>query len=78
MAIVTLVSIAATTLPCHACRSVRRFWTDETGQDLVEYSLVLTFIVLVAAAVFPSSAAAVSTIVSKTDVNLRRAMEATL
>jgi Flp pilus assembly pilin Flp len=26
------------------------FWTDETGQDLIEYSLLLAFVALVAVA----------------------------
>lgn len=35
-------------------RSAIGFWKDESGQDLVEYSLLLAFIVLVSAAAFLS------------------------
>lgn len=34
-------------------------WTDDEGQDLVEYALLLVFIALVVAAVLPAFAAAV-------------------
>ncbi|MBK5294210.1 MAG: Flp family type IVb pilin [Acidobacteriia bacterium] len=32
--------------------SIRRFWLEEEGQDLIEYTLLLAFVALVAAAVF--------------------------
>jgi Flp pilus assembly pilin Flp len=55
---------------------LRSFWSDETGQDLIEYSLILTFLVLVACAVFPFNQQAISTILSKTNVNLHSAVDA--
>jgi Flp pilus assembly pilin Flp len=30
----------------------RRFWQDESGQDLIEYTLLLAFVALVAAGLF--------------------------
>jgi Flp pilus assembly pilin Flp len=34
---------------------VRKLWNDESGQDLIEYTLLLAFLALVAAGVFISS-----------------------
>ena len=31
---------------------MRNFWRDETGQDLIEYTLLLAFVVLSSAALF--------------------------
>lgn len=31
---------------------IRRFWKDEAGQDLIEYTLLLAFVALVAAGLF--------------------------
>lgn len=31
---------------------MKKFWTDESGQDLIEYSLLLAFICLVGAAAY--------------------------
>ena len=31
---------------------VRSFWLEEEGQDLIEYTLLLAFVALVAAAIF--------------------------
>jgi Flp pilus assembly pilin Flp len=28
------------------CEQLRRFWDDEGGQDLIEYSLLITFIAI--------------------------------
>ncbi len=54
----------------------RTFWNDEAGQDLIEYSLLISFIVLVAGAVFPFNQQAISTIISKTDEHLTLAIGA--
>jgi Flp pilus assembly pilin Flp len=35
-----------------ACMPKDRFWRDESGQDLVEYSLLLAFVCLSGAAMF--------------------------
>jgi Flp pilus assembly pilin Flp len=39
---------------------IRRLWNEECGQDLIEYTLLLAFLALVAASVFISSGSAVS------------------
>ncbi len=31
---------------------IRNFWLEEDGQDLIEYTLLLAFVCLVAAAIF--------------------------
>jgi Flp pilus assembly pilin Flp len=31
---------------------LRNFWTDEQGQDLIEYSLLMAFVALASAALF--------------------------
>jgi Flp pilus assembly pilin Flp len=31
---------------------LRSFWTDEQGQDLIEYSLLMAFVALASAALF--------------------------
>ncbi len=33
-------------------RILSKFWSDERGQDLIEYSLLMTFVALAAASVF--------------------------
>ena len=38
------------------------FWTDQQGQDLTEYALLLAFVVLAAVSLFSVSAASVVTI----------------
>ena len=32
--------------------TLRRIWTDDNGQDLIEYTLLLAFVALVAAGLF--------------------------
>ncbi|HEX4227521.1 MAG TPA: Flp family type IVb pilin [Bryobacteraceae bacterium] len=41
---------------------VKRFWQDEQGQDLVEYSLLLAFIALAAVGVLSTVKSSISTI----------------
>jgi Flp pilus assembly pilin Flp len=43
-------------------RISRQLWSDESGQDLIEYTLLLAFLALVAAGVFISSGTAVKSI----------------
>jgi Flp pilus assembly pilin Flp len=38
------------------------FWRDESGQDLTEYTLLVTFVALVSAALFIAPASSVSAI----------------
>lgn len=39
-----------------------RFWREEEGQDLIEYTLLLAFICLVAAAIFIGAGTSASSI----------------
>ncbi|HTS65068.1 MAG TPA: Flp family type IVb pilin [Candidatus Acidoferrales bacterium] len=32
--------------------ALRRFWNEETGQDLIEYTLLMAFVALASAALF--------------------------
>jgi Flp pilus assembly pilin Flp len=32
--------------------AIRNFWNDESGQDLIEYTLLLAFVALASAALF--------------------------
>jgi Flp pilus assembly pilin Flp len=41
---------------------MKRFWIEEEGQDLIEYTLLLAFVCLVAAGIFISSGQAASDI----------------
>ncbi len=41
---------------------MKRFWVEEEGQDLIEYTLLLAFVCLVAAGIFISSGQAASDI----------------
>ncbi len=45
--------------------SRRPFWTDEEGQDLIEYALMAGFVAVAGGAAFPPVATSVSTIFSK-------------
>lgn len=51
-------------------------WRDESGQDLVEYSLLLAFVVVVSAALFMVNGASVTTIWTATNNNLSAAKTA--
>jgi Flp pilus assembly pilin Flp len=52
------------------------FWKDESGQDLVEYTLLLAMVCLASAALFVSSGASVSGIWGVTKNNLSSASTA--
>jgi Flp pilus assembly pilin Flp len=39
---------------------VRQFWKDESGQDLIEYTLLLAFVALASASLFVSAGSSVS------------------
>jgi Flp pilus assembly pilin Flp len=51
----------------------RRWWCDERGQDLVEYTLLLTFVVLSSAALFIYNVETVKTIWDEAGATLLRA-----
>jgi len=52
------------------------FWRDESGQDLIEYTLLLAMVCLASAALFVSSGASVSGIWGVTEDNLSSASTA--
>ena len=52
---------------------LKSFWKDETGQDLVEYTLLLAFVGLVAAAIMVNVSGSISTIWSVTSSDLSQA-----
>ena len=41
---------------------IRKFWNDDQGQDLIEYTLLLAFVALASAALFMSAGGSISTI----------------
>jgi pilus assembly protein Flp/PilA len=43
-------------------KTLKRLWKEEEGQDLVEYALLLAFISLAAAAIFPTIGSTLNTI----------------
>ena len=51
----------------------RSFWSDEAGQDLIEYTLLLAMVCLASAALMIGSGDAVSTIWHTTNNNLSAA-----
>ncbi len=53
-------------------RWAKMWLRQEDGQDLVEYSLLLAFVVVTSAALFLYNSASVSAIWSKTDSELSR------
>jgi pilus assembly protein Flp/PilA len=42
-----------------------RIWTDENGQDLIEYALMAGFVAVAAGAIMPGVASSISKIFSK-------------
>jgi Flp pilus assembly pilin Flp len=54
-------------------RNLGRFITDETGQDLIEYSLLIAFIALAGAAAFVGMGSSVNTIWSAANSRLAAA-----
>jgi Flp pilus assembly pilin Flp len=53
--------------------SVRGLWRDETGQDLIEYTLLMAFVALSSAALFASAGTNVSKIWSVSNTTLSTA-----
>jgi Flp pilus assembly pilin Flp len=56
--------------------STQGFWNDESGQDIVEYTLLLAMVALASAALFMVSGASVSTIWQVNNNNLGSAKSA--
>ena len=50
-----------------------RLWSDEQGQDLIEYTLVLAFVALASAALFATAGHSINTIWSKAGSQLSTA-----
>ena len=48
-------------------RMLKQIWTDEQGQDLIEYTLLLAFVTLVAAGVFVNVGSSISTMWTNAD-----------
>jgi Flp pilus assembly pilin Flp len=52
---------------------LKRFWQEEQGQDLIEYTLLLAFVALVSAALFIGAGKSASTIWSIANTQLSTA-----
>jgi Flp pilus assembly pilin Flp len=50
-----------------------RFWADDGGQDLIEYTLMLAFVALASAALFVGAGHSINTIWSKAGAQLSTA-----
>lgn len=55
---------------------LRKLWRDESGQDMVEYTLLLGFVALVAAAIIINVSGSISTVWSITSSDLSNAASA--
>jgi Flp pilus assembly pilin Flp len=52
---------------------MQRFWQDESGQDLIEYTLLMAFVALASASIFISAGTSISTIWGSTNTQLSNA-----
>ena len=52
---------------------MQRFWKDESGQDLIEYTLLMAFVALASASIFISAGTSISTIWGSTNTQLSNA-----
>lgn len=43
-------------------RFVKKFWREESGQDLIEYTLLMAFVALASASLFLSAGGSISNI----------------
>ena len=55
---------------------LKRFWQEESGQDLIEYTLLLAFVALVSAAIFIGAGQSASEIWSVANETLSNAKDA--
>jgi len=53
--------------------SLRNFWNDDQGQDLIEYSLLMAFVALASAALFLTAGGSISGIWSSSNSQLTAA-----
>ncbi len=51
-------------------RLVKAFWTDDQGQDLIEYTLLMAFVALASAALFLGAGGSISGIWSTSNSQL--------
>lgn len=49
---------------------LRQFWQDESGQDLIEYTLLMAFVALASASLFISAGGSVAGIWSSANTQL--------
>jgi Flp pilus assembly pilin Flp len=54
-------------------RAVQKFWNDEQGQDLIEYTLLMAFVALASAALFIGAGGSISGIWSTSNSQLAAA-----
>ena len=54
-------------------RNLQNFWNGESGQDLIEYTLLMAFVALASAALFMSAGGSVAGIWTTTNSNLTSA-----
>ena len=54
--------------------AIRRFLKDESGQDLIEYTLLMAFIALASAAIFAKAGSSVNGIWGSANTTLHNAM----
>jgi Flp pilus assembly pilin Flp len=59
-------------------RMLKRFILDEGGQDLVEYTLLMAFVALAAAAIFIAAGQSITGIWSKANSQLKKANDAAI
>jgi Flp pilus assembly pilin Flp len=52
---------------------LRRFWDDEQGQDLIEYTLLMAFVALASAALFMGAGGSIKGIWTSTNTQLSNA-----
>jgi Flp pilus assembly pilin Flp len=52
---------------------MQKFWQDESGQDLIEYTLLLAFVALASASLFVSAGSSVSAIWGSASTQLTNA-----
>jgi Flp pilus assembly pilin Flp len=51
----------------------QRFWKDESGQDLIEYTLLMAFVALASASIFISAGSSINTIWGNASTELANA-----
>ena len=54
-------------------RTLRNFWIDEGGQDLIEYTLLMAFVALASAALFLGAGSSIMGIWTSTNTQLSAA-----